>query len=101
MSLQVKLLFGVLFAINVAFFINWYRCRRTYVGRKVPLPSEYPLGFVVAFFDTLGIGSFAPTTAFLKFQGKLADDLIPGTLNVGLNVAALLEMVIFVTVVVI
>jgi len=85
MSLQVKLLFGALFVINVAFFINWYRCRRTYVGRKVPLLSEYPLGFVVAFFDTLGIGSFAPTTAFLKFQGTLADDLIPGTLNVGLN----------------
>ena len=63
--------------------------------------QEYPLGFVVAFFDTLGIGSFAPTTAFLKFQGKLADELIPGTLNVGLNTAAILEMIIMVSVIVI
>jgi uncharacterized membrane protein YfcA len=96
MSLQVKLLFGALLLVNIAFFFNWVRCRKTYVGRKRPLLIEYPVGLVVAFFDTLGIGSFAPTTAVLKFQGKIADDLIPGTLNIGLNVAAMLEMVIFV-----
>jgi uncharacterized membrane protein YfcA len=101
MSLQVKLLFGALFLVNVAFFAGWIRCRKNYIGRKRPLISEYPLGFVVAFFDTLGIGSFAPTTAFLKFQGKLADELIPGTLNVGLNTAAILEMIIMVSVIVI
>src|SRR6202522_127360 len=101
MSLQVILLFGVLLLMNVAFFIAWIACRKTYVGRKRPLMIEYPVGFVFAFFDTLGIGSFAPTTAVLKFQGKIADELIPGTLNVGLNVAAMLEMVIFVTVIVI
>jgi uncharacterized membrane protein YfcA len=101
MSLQVKLLFSALFLVNVAFFINWFRSRRNYLGRKRPLISEYPVGFVVAFFDTLGIGSFAPTTAVLKFQGKLADELIPGTLNVGLNTAAILEMLIMVSVIVI
>ena len=97
MSLQVMLLFGVLFLVNAAFFIGWIRSKKTYTGRKRPLASEYPLGTVVAFFDTLGIGSFAPTTAILKFQGNLADELIPGTLNVGLNMAALLEMIIMVT----
>jgi uncharacterized membrane protein YfcA len=101
MSLQVKLLFGALFIMNVAFLASWIRCRKRYVGRKRPLLIEYPLGLVFAFFDTLGIGSFAPTTAALKFQGKIADDLIPGTLNIGLNVAAMLEMVIMVTVIVI
>lgn len=101
MSLQVKLLFGVLFAINVAFFVGWYRSARTYTGRKTPLLSECVVGVVVAFFDTLGIGSFAPTTAILKFQGKIADELIPGTLNIGLNLAALLEMVLMVSTIVI
>jgi uncharacterized membrane protein YfcA len=101
MSLQVKLLFGVLFALNAVFFFNWYRARRTYIGRKHPLLSEYPLGFVVIFFDTLGIGSFAPTTAALKFQGNLADEQIPGTLNVGLNLGAMMEMVIMITAIVI
>jgi uncharacterized membrane protein YfcA len=101
MSLQVELLFGALFLLNVAFYIAWIACRKTYAGRKRPLAIEFPLGFVFAFFDTLGIGSFAPTTAALKFQGKIADELIPGTLNIGLNMAAMLEMIIFVTVIVI
>jgi uncharacterized membrane protein YfcA len=101
MSLQVMLLFGVLLLINVVFYITWVARRKTYVGRKRPLMIEYPVGFVFAFFDTLGIGSFAPTTAVLKFQGKIGDELIPGTLNIGLNTAAMLEMVIFVTVIVI
>jgi uncharacterized membrane protein YfcA len=101
MTSQVKLLFGALLLVNLAFFGAWFRSRKRYLGRKHPLISEYPVGFVFAFFDTLGIGSFAPTTAALKFQGKLADELIPGTLNIGLNVAAMLEMFIMVSVIVI
>jgi len=101
MSLQVKLLFGALLLINIAFYSSWIRCRKTYTGRKRPLLIEYPVGLVFAFFDTLGIGSFAPTTAVLKFQGKIADELIPGTLNVGLNMAACLEMAIFIKLIVI
>jgi uncharacterized membrane protein YfcA len=101
MSLQVKLLFGALLLINIAFYAGWIRSRKTYTGRKRPLLIEYPVGLVFAFFDTLGIGSFAPTTAVLKFQGKIADELIPGTLNVGLNMAAGLEMAIFIKLIVI
>ena len=101
MSLQVKLLFGALLLINIAFYVGWVRSRKTYIGRKRPLLIEYPVGLVFAFFDTLGIGSFAPTTAVLKFQGKIADELIPGTLNVGLNMAAALEMAIFIKLIVI
>jgi len=52
---------------------------------------------VTDFLDTLGIGSFAPTTALFKFRGKPADELIPGTLNVGHNASAFLETVLFVT----
>jgi uncharacterized membrane protein YfcA len=101
MSLQVKLLFGALLLINIAFYAGWIRSRKTYTGRKRPLLIEYPVGLVFAFFDTLGIGSFAPTTAVLKFQSKIADELIPGTLNVGLNMAAGLEMAIFIKLIVI
>jgi uncharacterized membrane protein YfcA len=101
MSLQVKLLFGVLLLLDAAFIVAWLRSARTYVGRKRPLLGEYPLGAVVAFFDTLGIGSFAPTAAILKFLRRVPDEQIPGTLNVGLNMAASLEMVIFVTKIVI
>jgi uncharacterized membrane protein YfcA len=97
MSIQVALLFSVLALFNIAFFYSWYRSRRTYRGRTRPLIIEILVGTLVSFFDTLGIGSFAPTTAALKFQNRLPDELIPGTLNVGLNTAALLETVIMVT----
>jgi uncharacterized membrane protein YfcA len=101
MSLQVKLLFGALLIMNIAFYASWFSSRKTYVGRKRPLLIEYPVGLVFAFFDTLGIGSFAPTTAVLKFQGKIADETIPGTLNIGLNMAAGLEAAIFIKMIVI
>jgi len=41
------------------------------------------IGFVANFLDTLGIGSYAQITALFKMRGRPADELIPGTLNVG------------------
>jgi uncharacterized membrane protein YfcA len=66
-----------------------------------PTVMELTIGCVVAFFDTLGIGSFAPTTAIFKLRHIVPDELIPGTLNVGLNLAALLESLIFVTAIIV
>jgi uncharacterized membrane protein YfcA len=57
------------------------------------------VGFATNFFDTLGIGSFAPTTALLK-QFKLTDDrTLPGTLNVSCTIPVVLEAFIFITVI--
>ena len=53
------------------------------------------LGAVVCFFDTLGIGSFAPTTAWLKFRRLTLDRLIPPTILVGLTAGAVVESIIF------
>jgi uncharacterized membrane protein YfcA len=53
------------------------------------------LGAVVCFFDTLGIGSFAPTTAWLKFRRLTPDRLIPPTILVGLTAGAVTESIIF------
>jgi len=97
MTIPRMILFGALALANVAFVVGWIRARHRYHARKRPTPAELPIGFIVAFFDTLGIGSFAPTTAILKFRGDPPDEMIPGTLNVGLNVAGFLETVIFVT----
>ncbi len=49
-----------------------------------PTPLQGAIGFVVTFFDTLGIGSFATTTSIFKLRRVVPDRLIPGTLNVGL-----------------
>ena len=60
-----------------------------------PTLETMGLGVVVCFFDTLGIGSFAPTTAWLKFRRITPDRLIPPTILVGLTVAAVVESIIF------
>ena len=55
-------------------------------------------GFVTDFFDTLGIGSFAPTVAMFKaLKMNIADRLIPGTLNVAHTIPVLLEAFLFTT----
>lgn len=60
-----------------------------------PKPETLGLGAVVCFFDTLGIGSFAPTTAWLKFRKLTPDRLIPPTILVGLTAGAVVESIIF------
>ncbi len=62
-----------------------------------PTPFELIIGLVTDFFDTLGIGSFAPTTAIYKLRHMVPDELIPGTLNIGHTPAALISSLIFVT----
>lgn len=59
-------------------------------------PLRLAIGFGTTFFDTLGIGSFAPTTALFRMRGLVADELIPGTLNVGFALPVLLQAAIFI-----
>jgi len=54
-------------------------------------------GFITNFFDTLGIGSFAPQTAIFKFFRLVDDRLIPGTMNVGNTIATVTQAFIFMT----
>lgn len=53
-------------------------------------------GFIVNFFDTLGIGAFAPLTALLKGFKITRDKLIPGTLNVACTIPVAVEAFIFI-----
>jgi len=52
------------------------------------------IGFVVNFFDVLGIGAFAPQTALLKFTKQTEDRLLPGTLNVSNTLPVLIQAII-------
>jgi uncharacterized membrane protein YfcA len=62
-------------------------------------PVDLAIGLGTNFFDTLGIGSFAPTTAIFKLQRRMPDDEIPGTLNVGQALPTLTEALIFIAIV--
>lgn len=57
------------------------------------------IGFLVNFFDVLGIGAFAPQTALLKFTKQTSDKLIPGTMNVANTLPVLIQAIIFIQVV--
>ena len=57
------------------------------------------IGLITNFFDTLGIGSFAPTTALLKHFKLSADRTIPGTLNASGSLPAFIEAMIFMSVI--
>lgn len=65
----------------------------------LPTPTHLGLGFVINFFDTLGIGSFAPTTAMYRLLKLVPDERIPGTLNVGHTIPTFLQAFFFISVV--
>lgn len=69
--------------------------RAAIAERAVPNPEAIVLGAIVSFFDTLGIGSFAPTTAWMKFRRLVPDRLIPPTMLVGLTPPVFAESIIF------
>jgi uncharacterized membrane protein YfcA len=86
---------------GAAFVLGAVRAAGRSTTLRWPTPIELLIGFVTDFFDTLGIGSFAPTTAIYKLRRIVADELIPGTLNVGHAPSAVAEALIFVTAVVV
>jgi uncharacterized membrane protein YfcA len=61
-----------------------------------PSVAETTTGFVTVFFDTFGIGSFATTTAMFRAWRLVADELIPGTLNVGHTITSVMSAFIFI-----
>jgi uncharacterized membrane protein YfcA len=60
---------------------------------------RYLLGFFTNFFDTLGIGSFATTTAAFRARRMVSDELIPGTLNIGHTPPTIVQAIIYITVI--
>jgi uncharacterized membrane protein YfcA len=104
--LSVKTILLVLLALFTAGYIAiWTRHllarARTPAGERARLPSplETVIGAVTNFFDALGIGSFAPTTAIFKFRRMVPDEQIPGTLNVGHTLPSITQAFIFIALV--
>lgn len=60
-----------------------------------PTLTQVGIGAVTNFFDTLGIGSFATTTAFFRFLKIIPDRVIPGTLNVGHTLPTVVQALIY------
>ena len=63
-------------------------------GKKKAIYT-FIVGFVANFLDTLGIGSFAPSSAAFKLGKAVDDTLVPGTLNVGDTIPVCVEAFLF------
>src|SRR5213594_3291827 len=64
-------------------------------GFVKPTWFQQLVGFVTAFFDTLGIGSFATTTSIYKLKNMVPVKLMPGTLNVGHTLPTITQAFIY------
>jgi uncharacterized membrane protein YfcA len=93
------MLFAVLGTAGIAFVALWIQRARATSGRRRPTVRDLAIGALTNFFDTLGIGSFATTTALYKLGHLVADENIPGTLNVGHMIPTFAEAFIFILVV--
>jgi uncharacterized membrane protein YfcA len=97
-----QILFYIVLALaGTAYLIGAVRAARAAPDIRRPTLPENLIGLAVGFFDTLGIGSFAPTTAIFKLRRLVPDQLIPGSLIVGLTAPAVTEALIFVTTIVV
>ena len=93
-------LFAALAVVSVAFVSVWLVALLRHAReRQKPDWLDVGVGFVTNVFDTLGIGSFATTSAFFKLWGMALDEEIPGTLVVGHTPPSLLQAFIFIAVV--
>jgi uncharacterized membrane protein YfcA len=66
---------------------------------RAPTLGHSAIGFVTNFFDFLGIGSFATTTAAFRLLRLVPDRYIPGTLLVGHCVPSIAQSFISITII--
>lgn len=89
-----QVLWILLWVIGASFLIYW--TIRIWATGALKFYLDFAIGFVTNFFDTLGIGSFAPTTSLFKFFKLVPDEKIPGTLNVGHTPPTIVEALAFI-----
>ena len=99
MSLTARILLGALCALALVYVLRWIAIERGRT-RDAVAPSRGLVntltGFVTNFFDTLGVGSFAPTTSVFKLLRLVPDERIPGTLNAGHALPTIAQALIFI-----
>lgn len=100
MSMVVSILLGGLTVLAAVYVIVLGRIAlRKGLGLAMPSLEGVALGAVTNFFDTLGIGSFAPTTAWIRLRKMVPDSYVPAVLNAGHGLPTIVEALIFINLV--
>jgi uncharacterized membrane protein YfcA len=97
MSPALYILMGLIIVAVVALVVAWITAIRSRGLAWIPSVSDLAIGLGTCFLDTLGIGNYAQITALYKFRSHPADELIPGTLNVGCGPPVLFSSLLFIT----
>jgi uncharacterized membrane protein YfcA len=97
MSAAQYFLIAAFVLVNAAVAVAWLTAVRAGRVPWRPGPGDVAIGAGTTFLDTLGIGNYAQITALYKFRGHPPDELIPGTLNVGLALPILFSATLFTT----
>ena len=95
MTTPQVVLYTVLVLVNVMAMLAWVAVARRRQLRERASWADGVIGAVTNFLDTLGIGSYAQITALFKLRGRPADELIPGTLNVGSTLPSFVGSLLF------
>jgi len=102
-QIALYLLQSLLLVSAAVFVVFWgVYARRSRISAK---PSGYQLlvGVITDFLDTLGVGSFATTSTFLRVRARpllgpgipIADENLPGTLNIGHTLPTIAQALIY------
>ncbi|HET9475805.1 MAG TPA: sulfite exporter TauE/SafE family protein [Steroidobacteraceae bacterium] len=100
MSAAARVLLASLAVLALWYVWSWIRLERARAAATPAGPRrgllQGAIGFVTNFFDTLGVGSFAPTTSIFKLLRLVPDERIPGTLNTGHALPTVAQALIFI-----
>ena len=96
---RTSALLAVLAIVAVAYLVvlvrGVRRVSRAQAESAAPTAPLTATGFVANFFDALGIGSFATTTAISRQFRLIRDERLPGTLNAGYAFPTIAQAFIF------
>ena len=94
---MVLILLSILSILTLWFLITlWIDIKKQGELEKGNIPAHSAIAIGIGFFDTLGIGGFAPMTAIFKQFKLVKDRIIPGTLNTTMTIPVIAEAMIFI-----
>lgn len=97
LTLTIQILLGILSIYFIYIFINDLIHHKNKI-KDGNIFIAITIGFVVNFFDALGIGAYATTALSLKLTHFLKNDkLLPGTLNTSSVLPVIFEAFLFIT----
>jgi uncharacterized membrane protein YfcA len=106
----ITALLGALAALTAVFVGAWARVIAAVRGERgtaasaatdarFPTPLSIGVGALTNFLDTLGIGSFATSTALFRGFKMVPDRIIPGTLNAGHTLPTITQAFFYIAVI--